>query len=438
MTSPRPLSIQALAARSQPTGYDPSKSLEDLLRIAITEHDAGEQAEAANDTDSAFIHFAKASTLMLTELPNHPKFGELTQSQNEAIVTHGQMMNDSLSAIELLVKKRSLDWRTRHPDTYLSAPAPTLTPHRPISGLTIQQQQRPRPPPQDTHGAGQQARQARQYQEAQRLIDTEQEYGERGQDYKQPQLHQRPPSLLPSQAKRPAVYLQRSLSDSNILLPAPLNTSSNFPPQILASEPLQELQSLRIQPQVEYQHGARADYYPIQPSLKERQHYVVATSRTDLFGPQTKSTRPTSELDTSKQLQPNTFPPVRDQPPHEEFGSGLHPLKDPSITTSKVSGAMPISDVIALLTAHRCPDITSRLDLKKCGATAFFGGGFGDVYQGALDGGEHVAIKCARFYLRQDDEKGHKVLKVQLFELAVWPSICVDSPSPRSPTACCP
>jgi hypothetical protein len=83
--SRRPFSIAELAARSRPTGYDPSRSLKDLLRIATLERKAGDEAKSAGDVESAFIHFAKASTLMLDELPTHPRFVELTPSQKEAV-----------------------------------------------------------------------------------------------------------------------------------------------------------------------------------------------------------------------------------------------------------------------------------------------------------------------------------------------------------------
>lgn len=86
MASRRPFSIQELAARSRPTGYDSSKSLKDLLRIATAERDAGEQAKDAGNIEAAFIHFAKASTLMLEDLPTHPKYAELTHSQKDAVI----------------------------------------------------------------------------------------------------------------------------------------------------------------------------------------------------------------------------------------------------------------------------------------------------------------------------------------------------------------
>jgi hypothetical protein len=81
----RPLTLQELTARSRPTGYDPSKSLKALLWISDAELNAGQQAEADDDLESAFLSYSKASTLLLEELPTHPEFSALTPHQIQAI-----------------------------------------------------------------------------------------------------------------------------------------------------------------------------------------------------------------------------------------------------------------------------------------------------------------------------------------------------------------
>ncbi|KAG8705518.1 hypothetical protein FRC08_001636, partial [Ceratobasidium sp. 394] len=164
------------SARSHPTGYDPRQVAQGLLRIATAERDAGEHAQAANDVESAFIHFAKASTLMLEDLPTHRKFAKLTASQKEAVVLHGQMILDSPGAIKPLVSERFSDWRTHHPDADLSAPVPAAAPRQPTRRPTQPQ----RPPPQDSLEEEHRARRVRQQQEAQRLV-AEQERRQRAQ-----------------------------------------------------------------------------------------------------------------------------------------------------------------------------------------------------------------------------------------------------------------
>ncbi|KAG8791438.1 hypothetical protein FRC12_009198 [Ceratobasidium sp. 428] len=85
-----------------------------------------------------------------------------------------------------------------------------------------------------------------------------------------------------------------------------------------------------------------------------------------------------------------------------------------------ISSTMSASEIIAILTGHRCGDITGELDLDRCGRSPISGGGFGDVYQGTLKGGEKVVIKCARLYLQQDDVSGYKILKRAARELHTW------------------
>ncbi|KAG8768692.1 hypothetical protein FRC12_005427 [Ceratobasidium sp. 428] len=86
-----------------------------------------------------------------------------------------------------------------------------------------------------------------------------------------------------------------------------------------------------------------------------------------------------------------------------------------------ISSTMPAPTIIKILVSQgRCQDITGQLDLGKCGRRPVAGGGFGDIYQGALIGGEKIAIKCARLFLQQEDISRRKDLKRAAREMDSW------------------
>ncbi|KAG8777306.1 hypothetical protein FRC12_000440 [Ceratobasidium sp. 428] len=95
-----------------------------------------------------------------------------------------------------------------------------------------------------------------------------------------------------------------------------------------------------------------------------------------------------------------------------------HVQVDGPVTT--ISSAMSASEIIGILAEHHCFDVTNQLDLARCERTPITCGGFGDIYRGTLNGGQRVAIKCARLYLRHGDTNGHKILKRSARELHVW------------------
>ncbi|KAG9124470.1 hypothetical protein FRC07_011528 [Ceratobasidium sp. 392] len=81
-----------------------------------------------------------------------------------------------------------------------------------------------------------------------------------------------------------------------------------------------------------------------------------------------------------------------------------------------VSSHMPVEEIVKCLKAHHCLDMTSKLDISECSSHAFAGGGFADVYQGRLQDGRKVAIKCPRLFV-QNDEDGHEMIKLAAREM---------------------
>ncbi|QRV82259.1 Serine/threonine-protein kinase [Ceratobasidium sp. AG-Ba] len=81
-----------------------------------------------------------------------------------------------------------------------------------------------------------------------------------------------------------------------------------------------------------------------------------------------------------------------------------------------VSSQMPVSEIVECLKAHHCLDITSKLEMSKCGPHPVAGGGFADVYQGSLQDGRKVAIKRPRLFV-QNDQAGKEMIKLAAREM---------------------
>lgn len=81
-----------------------------------------------------------------------------------------------------------------------------------------------------------------------------------------------------------------------------------------------------------------------------------------------------------------------------------------------------IEGIIGALAKRGCTDLTSSIDLAACGDHPYAGGGFCDVYQGALHDGTSSAIKSSKVYGSQlnRDGEGQKVLKRAAKEIYHW------------------
>ncbi|CAE6520476.1 unnamed protein product [Rhizoctonia solani] len=88
-------------------------------------------------------------------------------------------------------------------------------------------------------------------------------------------------------------------------------------------------------------------------------------------------------------------------------------------TSPFVNGAMPVSQIVALLSSRGCKDVTEQLDLNKTTVVPTSGGGQGDIYKGELTNGTEVAVKIIRIAVSSDSHE-EKKLKGAAHELYIW------------------
>ncbi|KAG9087632.1 hypothetical protein FRC07_012773, partial [Ceratobasidium sp. 392] len=74
-------------------------------------------------------------------------------------------------------------------------------------------------------------------------------------------------------------------------------------------------------------------------------------------------------------------------------------------TACKISRTMSPAEIIQQLVMCGCRDIMADLLPSSCSERPLAWGGFGDVYQGQLRSGVHVAIKCVRMLGSLDDDE---------------------------------
>jgi STAM-binding protein len=89
--SPRPRTIAELAERALSDLWDPSRDLKYWLRTAQKYRNDGKQYADEGDYENAFIHFAKAATIVLEKLPTHRDYHDVlnvSQRHNLGLVSN--------------------------------------------------------------------------------------------------------------------------------------------------------------------------------------------------------------------------------------------------------------------------------------------------------------------------------------------------------------
>ncbi|CAE6429598.1 unnamed protein product [Rhizoctonia solani] len=84
-----------------------------------------------------------------------------------------------------------------------------------------------------------------------------------------------------------------------------------------------------------------------------------------------------------------------------------------------ISRRMTTDEVLRELYLHGCRNITPYLNRAMSSDNPVAGGGFGDVYRGALNNGTEVGLKCVRLEVDLDNE-GQKRVKEAAKELYIW------------------
>lgn len=93
------------------------------------------------------------------------------------------------------------------------------------------------------------------------------------------------------------------------------------------------------------------------------------------------------------------------------------------INEDLIGSATPMQEIINVLTVRGCSNLTLSIDLAACSVFPRAGGGFCDVFRGALHDNTMVAIKCLRVYdgsEAEGDGEQRKVLKRAARELYHW------------------
>ncbi|CAE6492016.1 Proto-oncogene tyrosine-protein kinase ROS [Rhizoctonia solani] len=96
-------------------------------------------------------------------------------------------------------------------------------------------------------------------------------------------------------------------------------------------------------------------------------------------------------------------------------------LRTPTSPTHRISTRLKMStdEVLELLRKHGCEDVTAQLIGSPLNTDPIQGGGFGEVYRGALDCGTEVSLKGLRPVIDSSDN-GRGLVKLAAHELYIW------------------
>ncbi|KAG8724793.1 hypothetical protein FRC09_014215 [Ceratobasidium sp. 395] len=95
----------------------------------------------------------------------------------------------------------------------------------------------------------------------------------------------------------------------------------------------------------------------------------------------------------------------------EGIADALKELEITVVPEAEITSAATPQEIVLLLSLRGCADMTNELDLATCSEHAISSGGFGDIYQGRLKNGTHVAIKTIRKYT-DSSEQNQEIFKV--------------------------
>ncbi|KAG8967684.1 hypothetical protein FRC03_009521, partial [Tulasnella sp. 419] len=107
----KPLTIKELADTATVNSWDPNRSLKTQLIIATNLRKDGLQMLNDGELDGAFVHLARAGTLILEKIPSHQGYHQLTASQKAALAEKGHEVLRYLEVIKPKIQDRYDKWK---------------------------------------------------------------------------------------------------------------------------------------------------------------------------------------------------------------------------------------------------------------------------------------------------------------------------------------